>query len=138
MDSISSQHRSWNMSRIKSKNTSPERAVRSIIHSLGYRFRIHSEKLPGKPDIVLPRLKTVVFVHGCYWHRHLGCPLAYTPKTRKEFWEKKFYNNVLRDQHVANEIIKLGWLILTVWECELNDTEKLKNRLSKELAAIKT
>ena len=133
---ISPQHRSWNMSRIRSKNTAPERIVRSIIHSLGYRFRIHSDKLPGKPDIVLPRLKTAVFVHGCYWHRHPGCQLAYTPKTRKEFWEKKFHSNVMRDLYVANEIGKLGWRILNVWECELQDTEELKNRLGRDLAAI--
>jgi len=124
------------MSRIKSKNTSPERLVRSMIHALGYRFRIHTDKLPGKPDIALARLKTVVFVHGCYWHRHPGCSLAYTPKTRTEFWEKKFSSNVLRDNHVANEILKLSWRILTVWECELKDTEKLKKRLSKDLADL--
>ncbi len=136
MDRITTQHRSWNMSRIKSKNTSPERLVRSMIHALGYRFRIHTDKLPGKPDIALARLKTVVFVHGCYWHRHPGCSLAYTPKTRTEFWEKKFSSNVLRDNHVANEILKLSWRILTVWECELKDTEKLKKRLSKDLADL--
>ncbi len=136
MDRITTQHRSWNMSRIKSKNTSPERLVRSMIHALGYRFRIHTDKLPGKPDIALARLKTVVFVHGCYWHRHPGCSLAYTPKTRTEFWEKKFSSNVLRDNHVANEILKLSWRILTVWECELKDTEKLKKRISKDLADL--
>ena len=135
MDRISEQRRSWNMSRIKSKNTSPERAVRSIIHSLGYRFRLHFAKLPGKPDITLPRLKAVVFVHGCYWHRHPGCKLAYTPKTHQEFWNKKFCDNVTRDQHVKNELRNLGWLILTVWECELTNMEKLISRLGEELAA---
>jgi DNA (cytosine-5)-methyltransferase 1 len=134
MDRISEQRRSWNMSRIKSKNTLPEKGVRSIIHALGYRFRLYFPKLPGKPDITLPRLKTVVFVHGCYWHRHPGCKLTYTPKTHREFWEKKFKNNVIRDKHVENEIKNLGWLILTVWECELADREKLTRRLTRELA----
>lgn len=134
MDRISEQRRSWNMSRIKSKNTLPEKVVRSIIHSLGYRFRLYFPKLPGKPDITLPRLKTVVFVHGCYWHRHPGCKLAYTPKTHQEFWDKKFSSNVKRDKHIEKEIKNLGWMILTVWECELADKENLKSRLARELA----
>lgn len=134
MDRISEQRRSWNMSRIKSRNTLPEKAVRSMIHSLGYRFRLHCPKLPGKPDITLPRLKTVVFVHGCYWHRHPECKLAYTPKTHQEFWDKKFSNNVKRDKYIEKEIKNIGWMVLTVWECELADKEKLKSRLAKELA----
>jgi len=136
MDRLSPLHRSWNMSRIKAKDTLPELTVRSLIHSLGFRFRLHCSNLPGKPDIILPRLKTAIFVHGCFWHRHLGCHFAYTPKTREEFWNKKFRNTKLRDQYVATEIRKLGWINLTVWECELKDIEGLKKRIRNELAVI--
>ena len=90
MDQLTAEHRSWNMSRIRSKDTAPERIVRSLLHRMGYRFRLHRQGLPGRPDIVLPGRRTVVMVHGCYWHRHLGCRLAYTPKSNQEFWETKF------------------------------------------------
>lgn len=136
MDIINKERRSWNMSQIRAQNTVPELAVRSIVHSLGYRFRIHSNKLPGTPDIVLPRLKTVIFVHGCFWHRHSHCSFAYTPKTRKEFWENKFQRNVLHDQEVTNELTCLGWNVVTVWECELKDLVTLKERLSTALVEI--
>ena len=136
MDRITKEKRSWNMSRIKAKNTSPERTVRSIIHSLGLRFRLHSKKLPGHPDIILPKLKTVVFVHGCFWHRHEGCKYTYTPKTKISFWEKKFISNVLRDNRVSKEINRLGWKIFTVWECELKDREKLTKQLRDNLCSI--
>ena len=92
-----SEQRSRNMSAIKSKNTKPEIKVRKVLHSMGYRFRLHSKDLPGSPDIVLPKYKTVIFVHGCFWHRHENCKYASTPKTRKEFWNKKFTENKKRD-----------------------------------------
>lgn len=133
-DRINQKHRSWNMSQIKAKNTVPEIVVRSIVHSLGYRFRIHSNRLPGKPDIALPRLKTVIQVNGCFWHRHPHCTLAYTPNTRKEFWENKFEKNVLRDQVVLKELTSLGWNVITVWECELKDLATLRKRLGTALA----
>lgn len=121
------------MSRISGKDTSPERAVRSILHRLGYRFRLHSQSLPGKPDVVLPKYRTVVLVHGCFWHRHRGCPYAYAPKTRKEFWSRKFAGNTERDRRVTEQLRALGWRVLVVWECELRDTDRLSCRLDGEL-----
>ena len=121
-----SEQRSRNMSDIKSKNTKPEIKVRKVLHSMGYRFRLHSKDLPGSPDIVLPKYKTVIFVHGCFWHRHENCKYATTPKTRKEFWEKKFRENINRDNlNQANLSLK-GWKIIIIWECQLKgDKRKL-------------
>jgi DNA mismatch endonuclease (patch repair protein) len=133
MDRLTKAERSWNMSRIRGRDTSPERAVRSILHRLGYRFRLHSRKLPGRPDVVLPRYKTVVFVHGCFWHRHSGCPFAYTPKSRIEFWSQKFAANVERDRLASKQLRALGWRVLVVWECELRDARALSQRLDREL-----
>ncbi|MFC2076820.1 very short patch repair endonuclease [candidate division KSB1 bacterium] len=134
-DRISREHRSWNMSRIKSGNTNPERQVRSMLHRMGYRFRLHDHKLPGKPDIVLPKYKTVIFVHGCFWHRHQGCKYAYTPKTRVGFWQRKFRDNLNRDRRVANELKNLGWRVLIVWECELGNKNlfRLNDNLIRNL-----
>ena len=118
------EQRSKNMSAIKSKNTKPEIAVRKLLHSMGYRFRLHRKDLPGSPDIVLPKYKTVIFVHGCFWHRHENCKYASTPKTRKEFWEKKFRENINRDNlNQANLALK-GWKIIIVWECQLKGDKK--------------
>ena len=121
-----SEQRSRNMSAIKSKNTKPEIKVRKILHSMGYRFRLHSKDLPGSPDIVLPKFKTVIFVHGCFWHRHENCKYASTPKTRQEFWNKKFKENINRDNlNQANLSLK-GWKIIIIWECQLKgDIKKL-------------
>lgn len=119
VDSLTPRKRSWNMSRIRSKDTGPERVVRSMLHRMGYRFSLRQRDLPGKPDIVLPRYRTVVFVHGCFWHRHRGCRLAYTPKSRQAFWLKKFSDNVVRDRKVQRELRRLGWQVLTVWECQI-------------------
>ena len=132
-DKISPSHRSWNMSRIKSKNTKPELRLRSFLHGLGFRFRVNRKDLPGKPDIVLPKYKTVIFVHGCFWHRHEGCKNATMPKSNTDFWEKKLAANIERDQRVKSELEALGWKVITVWECELKDLEKLKIRLSSEI-----
>ncbi|MCY3769772.1 MAG: very short patch repair endonuclease [Gammaproteobacteria bacterium] len=118
-DRISKAHRSWNMSRIRSKDTGPELRLRSLLHRAGYRFRLHDRNLPGSPDIVLKKFQTVVFVHGCYWHRHPGCPRATTPKTRPEFWQAKFDGTVERDLCKAEELSARGWSVITVWECEL-------------------
>ena len=121
-----SDQRSRNMSAIKSKNTKPEITLRKLLHSMGYRFRLHRKDLPGSPDIVLPKYKTVIFVHGCFWHRHENCKYATTPKTRKEFWEKKFRENINRDNlNQANLSLK-GWKIIIIWECQLKgDIKKL-------------
>jgi len=117
------------MSRIRSKNTRPELVVRSMLHAQGYRFRLHVGHLPGHPDIVLPKWRTVVFVNGCFWHRHEGCAYAYTPKSREAFWRRKFLGNVRRDMEKARDLASLGWTVETVWECELADVEKLRKRL---------
>ena len=127
-----SEKRSRNMSAIKSKNTKPEIAVRKLLHSLGYRFRLHSKDLPGSPDIVLPKYNTVIFVHGCFWHRHKNCKYASTPKTRKEFWEKKFKDNVKRDLEIQEKIRNIGWQSVIIWECELKNYEKLE-KLFREI-----
>lgn len=130
MDSISEEHRSWNMSRIRSKDTKPEIMVRSLLHRKGYRFRLHSKDLPGKPDIVLRKYKTAVFVHGCYWHRHSGCKFAYEPKSRVEFWTAKFHDNVERDKRNRNALEALGWRVLVIWECEVADRSCLEGLLA--------
>jgi len=120
------------MSRIKSENTMPEKIVRSALHKAGYRFRLHVNNLPGKPDIVLPKYKTVIFVHGCFWHRHLNCIDAKLPKTHTLFWAEKLHKNVLRDQKNQSELEHMGWKVLIVWECEILKTdflEKIKQDL---------
>lgn len=133
VDRLAPEHRSWNMSRIRSVDTKPEMAVRSMLHGLGFRFRLQCRSLPGSPDIVLPKYQTTVFVHGCFWHRHKGCRFAYTPKTRTEFWMAKLEKNVARDQEVAKQLRRLGWRVLVVWECELRATDKLERRLVKSI-----
>ena len=133
MDRISKEHRSWNMSRIQSGNTKPEKTVRSILHGLGYRFRLHRKDLPGKPDIVLRKYNSVIFVHGCFWHRHKECKNASVPKTKKNFWEEKFKANIERDIKVKNELKSNGWRVLVVWECELTDVESVEKELGKFL-----
>jgi len=131
VDRLSPAHRSWNMSRIWGRNTKPECLVRSLLHRAGYRFRIHRKDLPGRPDIVLPKYRTVIFVHGCFWHRHEHCRFAYTPKSRVAFWQKKFTDNLERDKKAIQELRKARWKVIIVWECELRDEAKLKRRLFK-------
>ena len=126
-----SEQRSRNMSAIKSKNTKPEIAVRKLLHSMGYRFRLHRKDLPGSPDIVLPKYKTVIFVHGCFWHRHENCKYASTPKTRQEFWEAKFRENINRDKLNQENLSSKGWKIIIVWECEIKDKDFDLKRLFK-------
>ena len=124
-----SDQRSRNMSAIKSKNTKPEIKVRKVLHSMGYRFRLHSKDLPGSPDILLPKYKTVIFVHGCFWHRHENCKYASTPKTRKEFWENKFRANVKRDLEIQEKIKILDWRSVVIWECETKNIENLRDKI---------
>ncbi len=118
-DRLSKEHRSWNMSRIQGKDTKPELLLRSLLHRAGFRYRLHYKRLPGKPDIVLPKYKTVIFVNGCYWHRHSGCPKATTPSTNVGFWQSKFDETVKRDKKKAIELKEKGWEVVVVWECEL-------------------
>jgi DNA mismatch endonuclease (patch repair protein) len=117
------------MSRIRGRDTKPELAVRSLLHRLGYRFRLHVRDLPGRPDIVLSRHRTVVLVHGCFWHRHQGCRFCYLPKTRVDFWRRKFEGNVERDRVVQRELRKIGWRVMVVWECEIDAPHRLIRRL---------
>ena len=133
MDRLTKQHRSWNMSRIRGKDTKPEMRVRSLLHRMGFRFRLHRKDLPGKPDIVLPAYETVIFVHGCFWHRHPSCRFAYTPKSRVDFWQAKFRRNVERHQEVEAELEELGWRVVVIWECETSSEEQLQQRLYDEL-----
>lgn len=128
-DILTKEKRSWNMSRIRSEDTKPEIAVRQVLHGMGYRFRLHNQNLPGKPDIILPKHKTVIFVHGCFWHRHLGCKYAYNPKSRVEFWRKKFEANVKRDKAVTKELSQLGWKQIVLWECRIKNKDQITKKL---------
>jgi DNA mismatch endonuclease (patch repair protein) len=134
VDRLTRERRSWNMSRIRSRDTGPELKVRSALHRAGYRFRLHRKDLPGCPDIVLPKYRTVVFVHGCFWHRHLGCRYAYTPKSRVVVWNEKFRANVERDRRNKRDLRRLGWRVVTVWECRVESP----NRWLPRFAACRT
>ncbi len=130
MDRISPERRSENMSRIRSKNTKPEMRVRSLLHNAGYRFSLHRKDLPGTPDIVLPKYKSIIQVRGCYWHRHHGCEKTTNPKQNSEFWQKKFDVNVQRDIRTDKALKELGWNVIVVWGCELADEKKLISKLT--------
>lgn len=129
MDRLSKQRRSWNMSRIHGRDTKPEKIVRSALHRAGFRFRLCGKKLPGHPDIVLSKYKTLVFVHGCFWHRHKGCGMAYLPKSRVSFWTTKFSNNQKRDKLVRRILRDAGWKVFVIWECEALRERALKNKI---------
>ena len=125
IDVVDRATRSRMMSGIRSKNTKPELIVRSFLHRAGLRFRLHA-KLPGKPDLVLPKHRTVVFVHGCFWHRHTGCRFSTTPANNSEFWQEKFADNVRRDARVRQQLQELGWRVLIIWSCQLEEHELSK------------
>lgn len=120
-DSLTKEERSLMMSRIRSKNTSPERKVRSWLFKNGFRFRLHRKDLPGNPDITLTGRKTVIFVNGCFWHRHENCKIAYSPKSNIDKWNKKFIENVERDGRTVKQLEELGWNVITIWECEVRN-----------------
>ena len=126
--------RSALMARVRDKNSKPELIVRRATHALGYRFRLHRRNLPGTPDLVFPRLRKAIFVHGCFWHRHRGCSRTTTPKTRAEYWQRKFAANVERDARKKRQLRALGWSVLVVWECKTADPDTLKKRLSTFLS----
>jgi DNA mismatch endonuclease, patch repair protein len=128
LDTLTKVKRSWNMSKIRSKNTKPEIAVRSKLHKAGYRFRLHVKGLPGKPDIVLPKYKTIIFINGCFWHRHKGCKYAYKPKTRVDFWNQKLNRNIKRQGEVLKELRDLEWKVLVIWECEIGNENLIRDR----------
>ena len=123
-DRISPEHRSWNMSRIKGKDTKIEVMVRQYLFHYGFRFRKNDKRYPGKPDVILPKYKTAIFVHGCFWHRHEGCKLATIPKTRTEFWMEKFAKNVANDKKHYEQLRDMGWNVIVIWECELENDFK--------------
>ncbi|MEY3027033.1 MAG: hypothetical protein RLZZ238_1930 [Planctomycetota bacterium] len=123
------------MARIRGTNTKPEVLVRSALHRAGFRFRLHGRGLPGRPDIVLPKHRTVVFVHGCFWHRH-GCTLSSEPRTRRAFWRAKFDANVERDRRNARALRRLGWRVLTVWECSLRTAPRRERAIAGLLRRI--
>jgi DNA mismatch endonuclease (patch repair protein) len=133
VDNLTREKRSWNMSHIRSKDTNPEMIVRSLLHRMGYRFRLHVKDLPGKPDIVLPKYKTIIFIHGCFWHRHSKCKYAYTPKSRIEFWRKKFADNIERFKIVKKELKHLQWKMFVIWECELKSNIALEHKIRRIL-----
>jgi DNA mismatch endonuclease (patch repair protein) len=130
-DQLTKQHRSWNMSRIGGKNTSPEKRVRSELHRMGYRFRIHRKNLPGHPDIVFVSHRIAVFVHGCFWHRHRGCKNCTTPTNNQEFWVTKLEGNAVRDKKNQHALRKLGWRTIILWECEIEKAPKFEQALSQ-------
>lgn len=133
MDTLTPLERSAVMSRVRGKDTRPELLVRKILSSLGYRYRLHSAKLPGKPDIVFPSRKRVIFVHGCFWHRHAKCTLARIPKSRVAFWTTKLDGNQKRDRQHVRSLRRAGWQSLIVWECELNNRTRLIKRMVRFL-----
>lgn len=136
-DRLTSGQRSELMSRIRSRDTQPERLVRSALHAAGLRFRLHRADLPGRPDIVLPKYRTLVFVHGCFWHRHKGCALAYMPKSRQDFWRTKFESNQRRDLLAARKLRASGWKVLTIWECQLRSSSVRESALAALVANIR-
>jgi len=135
VDRLTPQRRSWLMSRVGGKNTGPEVRARKAAHALGLRFRLHRRDLPGTPDIVFPKHRVALFVHGCFWHRHHGCRKT-TPASSK-FWANKFATNVARDARVADELKKLGWRVVTIWECETKDNDRLSRIIARRIVSPK-
>jgi DNA mismatch endonuclease (patch repair protein) len=126
------------MRRVRSTDTTPEKRVRSLLHKLGYRFRLYRSTLPGKPDIILPKHRVVIFVHGCFWHRHQGCPHATTPASRQEYWLPKFKRTVERDKKNEEELCRSGWNVTVIWECETNDLPRLAANLLKLMGRVQS
>lgn len=124
MDVHSKETRSYNMSRIRSKNTKPEEIVRKHLFSLGFRYRKNDKRYPGTPDIVLPKYKTVIFINGCFWHGHSGCKYFVVPKSNTEFWQNKIAANIARDDEKIAQLLRMNWKVITVWECELKPKQR--------------
>ncbi len=138
MERISPETRSKLMARVRRKDTMPELIVRRLLHSMGYRFRLHRKDLPGKPDIVLPRHRAVVFCHGCFWHAHTACARGTPPATNTDWWVKKLERNVSRDRRNRNDLETSGWKVLVVWQCQLQDEAALRSILERFLSGDKT
>lgn len=137
-DFLTPAERSERMSRIRGKHTRPEVTLRKALHRLGMRYRLHGAGLPGKPDIVFPRYKAIVFVHGCFWHRHPGCSIATTPKSNTDFWLDKFQKNIARDTKVVQALELLGWRVFVVWECNLSSATKTSSTAEQIAKLIKS
>lgn len=134
MDTLTIEQRSERMGRVRGANTGPELIVRRIVHDLGFRYRLHRRDLPGVPDLVFVARRKAIFVHGCFWHRHgANCALTRMPKSKRAFWNTKFLANVERDRRSQRRLKTLGWKYLIVWECQLHDTERVKNKLIRFL-----
>lgn len=135
MDTLTPAERSARMALVRAKDTKPELLVRSLVHGMGYRYRLHRRDLPGTPDLVFPGRGKAIFIHGCFWHRHARCVLARLPKSRGEFWLPKLTANAERDARSVRALRRLGWSVMTIWECQLGDTAKLANRIRRFLDA---
>lgn len=138
MDRFSKEERSRIMSHVRSRDTKPEKRLRSLLHHMGFRFRLYRRDLPGTPDIVLPKYRTAIFVHGCFWHQHPGCKRTAIPKSNTAFWQKKLERNQVRDAMIQRELTLMGWNVITVWECELKtgNEETLKRKLVSQISPV--
>lgn len=132
-DCFTHEERSRVMSSVKGRDTQPEKTVRRLLHAMGYRFRLHRRDLPGKPDIVLPKYRKVIFIHGCFWHGHPNCCRALRPQTNAEFWNKKLDSNIKRDEETQAKLKSLGWDVLVIWQCEMRDLENLRRNIKEFL-----
>ena len=133
VDTVTPEERSEIMARVRSKNSRPEMLVRKIVFALGHRYRLHARSLPGCPDLVFRSKRKVIFVHGCFWHRHANCALARMPKSRLDFWTTKLEGNQKRDQRSKRALLRKGWKVLTIWECQLRDAVRLESRIKRFL-----
>ena len=134
-DNLTPKQRKKAMSRVRQRDTKPEKLVRSILHKLGFRFRKNVSSLAGKPDIVLPKYKTIIFVHGCFWHQHAGCRKSLRPTSKVKFWNEKLDRNMKRDKQTEAELKTLGWNVFNVWTCEMKDKDLLIEKLKNSLLA---
>lgn len=130
-DNLTTQQRKYAMSRVRGQDTKPEKMVRSLLHRLGFRFRKNVKNLPGKPDIVLPKYRTVIFVNGCFWHGHVNCKRATIPNTRREFWERKISSNISRDEMSIELLQQTGWRVMTIWQCQLRNQKESEETVQK-------
>ncbi|SDY39846.1 very short patch repair endonuclease [Nitrosomonas halophila] len=137
-DTMSSAQRSRIMSRVRAKNTRPEMTVRRLLHSMGYRYRLHDTSLPGKPDLVFASRHKVIFVHGCFWHGHEGCRFFAVPKSNRDFWNDKFKRNMARDEANYVKLCEAGWSVLVIWQCELRDLKEVEQRAMEFLGPPRT
>lgn len=135
-DHLTKSKRSWNMSRIRSKNSIPELKVRKLLHSLGFRYKLYDPKLPGKPDLVFPKYKLVLFVHGCFWHKHQGCKRSNIPSSNRDYWISKLNRNVERDIKNKDALISLGWKFALIWECETKESDLLIKAVRREFKGL--